>query len=424
MSFFHSNRMAWYGHAATAAALALGALVFLGSLYFEAQRVFLYLHHGLAFRDAGCSTAYCDYTMFWLAGDLLRHGQAAVLYDHARYTTAAAHILPIKDGYLPFVYPPTVLAPWAPLSLLPLVPGFYLYSVCVLCISALLLRRAGIPRWCIALGLASPAAMWDLYIGQLGLLCGSLLVYGLSRLPAAPKRMGLLLSLLCIKPQYALLVPVVVLARRRWAAVLTGSAGLALMLAVSWVWAGPDVWRAYLSSGRAGMRALLELPFQYGYQYYGSSVFWMLRSLRFDLGFSYAGQALSSVLAVAAVWRVWRRPDMPMMRRLTMTVMLIPFASPYGFTDDLSVWSVMLGTLARKDTPWRNAALAWLWVAPAYTPRLVATFGFLPTPLLLVTALAIATVWQNKHYPAEKIPAPTPQAETPPQYPATAPKQA
>ena len=47
------------------------------------------------------------------------------------------------------------------------------------------------------------------------------------------------------------------------------------------------------------------------------------------------------------------------MRRLAVTVFLTLLASPYGFTDDLSVYSVMLATLARRETPWRNAALAW-----------------------------------------------------------------
>jgi hypothetical protein len=287
------------------------------------------------------------------------------------------------------VYPPTVLPLAVALSWVPLVAGYYGFCVAVTGLSFWLLRRAGISRWCILAGLIGPAAMWNLYLGQLGLLCGALLVAGLAWVNTRPGRAGGMLGLLCIKPQYALLVPVVVCAGRYWRVMLAGGAAVLALSTLSLWCGGAAVWVGYFGPGRAAISALLAQKFG-GFQVMGSSVFWMLRSFGASVGLAYAGQGVASVLAASGCWRMWRGPAAEPMRRLAVTVFLTQLASPYGFTDDLSVYSVMLATLARRETPWRNAALALLWVAPAFVPKFVAIFGFLPTPLLLISAVALA----------------------------------
>jgi alpha-1,2-mannosyltransferase len=401
-------------------ALAAGLGLFVLGVKAQLVRAVLYARHGLGFADPDCTTGYCDYGMFWLAGFLVHHGQGAALYgpDYARL---AGQILPYKTGWWPFVYPPSVLLPAWVMARLPLVQGYYLFSALVVLASARLLQAARLPRLCIAAALLSFPAMWSLYLGQFGMLCGALLTYGFARLEDQPLRAGAALGALIVKPQYALLVPVVVFAASRRRVMAAGAAMLALALALSWVVGGTACWRAYLGPGREAMRALLEQPFPSRYENMGSSVFWMLRSLRFSVAGAYAGQAVVSLFCVGLSWRLWRTGAE---NRLAVTVMLTLLASPYGFTGDMAMYCAVLPLIAERGTYWRNGVLAWLWVAPAFVPAFVAYFGILPTPLLLVTALAIATVWQNKRCPAEKTPAPTPQAETPRQWPATAPKQA
>ncbi|MDD2705552.1 MAG: glycosyltransferase family 87 protein [Acidocella sp.] len=372
---------------ATLIPVLLGLALFALGVKAQLLRLALFLHQGLGFTDPYCTTGYCDYSMFWLAGIFAHHGQGALLYDHTRYAALASHILPYQSGWWPFVYPPTILLPAALIASLPLAAGYYALSALTLAASALLLRRANIPRWCILAGLISPAAMWNLYLGQFGLLCGALLAYGLATMHARPLRAGAALSLLAIKPQYALLVPVAVLARRNWRTLIAGALGLLFLLALSCIFGGTATWAAYLGPGRAAMRTLLNQPFAPGYQAMGSSVFWMLRSLHASLPLAYAGQGAVSLTCALATWRLWRNNSE---NRLPVTVFLSLLASPYGFTDDLAIYSVLLPTLARRNTPWRNAALAWLYVAPAFIPKFVTAFGFLPTPLLLLAALCLA----------------------------------
>ena len=383
------------------AALA-GVLLFGYGVWAQLHRLALVARQGLGFADPFCTTGYCDYGMFWLAGLFTRHGQAALLYDHARYAALAAHLLPYKTGWWPFVYPPTVLAPAWAISFMGLVTGYYVVLGLVLAVSAWLLRRAGIARWCIAVGFVSQPAMWALYLGQLGLLCGALLVYGLASMAARPARAGVCLSLLAVKPQYALLVPVAGWAAKRWRVLAVGAGALLLWLAFSLWLGGLPAWAAYLGPGRAAARALLEQPFNAGgFQDMGSSVFWMLRSLGASLGVAYAGQGVMSLGCLFGVWRLWRGEDGG--NRLAATMFLTLLTSPYGFTDDLAVYAVLLPTLARRGAHWRNAALAWLWVAPAFVTKCVALTGFLPTPLLLGAALGLSLAQQKQPLLAEQI---------------------
>ena len=375
-----SRRLA---QAVTALALLVGGGLFLLGVWAQATRLWLYLRHGLGFADPFCTTGYCDYGMFWLAGVFARHGQAALLYDHARYAALAAQLLPYKSGWWPFVYPPTILLPAWVISALPLVAGYYLVSLALLLASVALLRRAGIPGWCIAAGLISFPAMWNLYLGQFGLFCGALLVFGLSRLRAQPALGGAALSLLATKPQYALLVPVAVLAARRWKAVAPGVAGVAALLGLGWALGGTAMFTAYLGPGRAAMRALLSRRHPARLPGHGDiGILDAAQPARFKRWPLMRGKGSSpSPVPLTGVAAVGATANPP----LAATVFCTLLTSPYGFIDDLAIYAVLLPTLARRDTPWRNATLAWLWLAPAFVPQFVSAYGS-ATPLLLLAA--------------------------------------
>jgi hypothetical protein len=198
-----------------------------------------------------------------------------------------------------------------------------------------------------------------------------------------PALAGAGLGLLCVKPHYALLVPVVVLARRHWRAVLAGVAvagGLALASA------GGGVWTSYLGPGAAEIRAVMTAPFGAAASDGGTSVYWMLRSFHAAPGVALAGQVVVSVCVAIWLWRRWRRGE----ERADVTVMATFLTSPYGYMDDLAIVSVILPTLARPGQLWRNATLAWLWVLPAYLSKFTSHTGVLVTPLLLCMALWLA----------------------------------
>ncbi len=329
-----------------------------------------------------CSSPYCDYGLFWTAGVLRARGLGAAVYDYPRYQALAGGLLGVH-GFLPFEYPPMMLLPDVAIGRLPFVAGYYVFTAVSLAAVVALLRVAGVRWWCIAVGLMSPAAMWEIYLGQFGLLCGAGLLAGLAWVERRPALAGAGLGLLCVKPHYALLVPVVVLARRRWRAVL---AGVAVVGGLALASAGGGVWNSYLGPGAAEIRAVMTAPFGAAASDGGTSIYWMLRSFHAAPGLALAGQVVVSGAVAIWLWRLWRRGE----GRADVTVMATFLTSPYGYMDDLAILSVILPTLARPGQLRRNATLAWLWVLPAYLPKFTEDTGVSLTPLVVCAALWLA----------------------------------
>ena len=112
----------------------------------------------------------------------------------------------------------------------------------------LIVRRIAPHHLIIWWALAFPGAFQNFGYGQNGFLSVILLGGGLLLLESNPFLGGLLLGLFSYKPHLAVLVPLALLAGRRWralAGLLTGALGLAL--ASLWVF-GPDIWRVFLGS--------------------------------------------------------------------------------------------------------------------------------------------------------------------------------
>jgi alpha-1,2-mannosyltransferase len=245
----------------------------------------------------------------------------------------------------------------------------------------------------IGIGLAGLPAFWCLYLGQFGLICSALLIYGLARIEVRPWLAGAALACLFIKPQFAVLVPVVMLARGDWRALSGGLLTLAGLAVVSTFCFGWQVWPAFFGPGQASMRMMLQAPFGPGYEMGGASVFWLIRSFGAGIGLAYAAQCLVLMAACIAAWRLWRRQDVGHDVRLALTVCLMQLANPHAYIDDLVAYSLVLPMLARRDTPVANAVLALLWLAPALAVRFAQNFGFLPLPFCLAAAALMAWRW-------------------------------
>ncbi len=374
----------------TAGVAVCGLLLFALGLIDQWRRLRLYHARGLGFHDPGCGVSFCDSSVFWLAGRLVRHGPGPPIYHSAAFAAYGAAILPGHLDHLPFVYPPVTLLPAAALSFMPLALGYAAFTAVTIAAAVLVLRRGGVAWRCVLLGLLSPAAMWSIYLGQFGLLCGAVLLAGLARLEARPARAGILLGLLCLKPQYALAAPCAVLAGRHWRALAGGVFTVALLAGLSAAWFGAGAWVQFVGAGGAAARILLVTPFAHGDPVLGVSVFWMLRSLGASLAAAAFIQCLISVAALLGIGWLWRRPSVDPPARLLAALCLLLLASPYAYGDDMAGISVAVAMNGRRAAPRANALLALVWLSPALTGHFLESFGFLPEPLFVVLALAVA----------------------------------
>ena len=66
------------------------------------------------------------------------------------------------------------------------------------------------------------------------------------------------------------------------------------------------VWAVYFATGAQATEAVLRAPFALGYQQFGVSVFWMMRSFGAGVGASFAVQGIASAASIAGAWWLWR----------------------------------------------------------------------------------------------------------------------
>jgi len=162
------------------------------------------------------------------------------------------------DGYL-YSYPPVLLLLTAPLALMPYVPALARVAggglVCFL--SSTASGHAG-PKRAVLLALAAPAVFINAVGGQNGTWTAALFGGGLSLLERRPLLAGGLLGLLIYKPQLGLLIPMALLAGRHWRAFMTAAMVAGLLLAVSAVGFGTDVWSDYVRNLAVLRHMILE----------------------------------------------------------------------------------------------------------------------------------------------------------------------
>jgi hypothetical protein len=119
-------------------------------------------------------------------------------------------------------------------------------------------------------------------------------------------------------------------------------------------------------------------------------MYWMMRSFHAPIFVAVAVQVLLACITILLCAALWSRDVSNGFARARLTVLLTFLVTPYGYVDDLAIYAVLLATMLHRGAPWRNAALAWLLVAPAYLPHFVLIFGVTPAPFFILAAIAFA----------------------------------
>jgi hypothetical protein len=320
--------------------------------------------HGVFLPVAPSST---DFVSFHAAGRLALAGTPALAYDPAAH--AAAEVADSAPGiqYQFFFYPPVFLLLCAPLALLPYLAALVAFQAASLAAWLLVMRRIlGAPggAWWMPV-LAYPAVFWTLGLGQNALLSAALLGGATLLLEPRPVRAGVLLGLLCYKPQLALLAPIALAAGGHWRAFGAAAASVAALVGLSVALFGLDPWRAWLTalaqsrsvyeSGRIDLAGLVT-P-------YGAA-----RLLGAGAAAAWRAQAGAALLAASAVGWIWRRDPDPATRSAALAAGSL-LATPVALVYDLLLAGVAIGWLVRAGRStgfrrWEKLALLGCFLVP------------------------------------------------------------
>jgi Glycosyltransferase family 87 len=328
-----------------------------------------------------------DYTDMWAAGHLVALGKGDTLSDLAGFNAALRSMFGAGFPHQVWPYPPPILLLAVPLSTLPLLPGFLLYSAGTLGLLWLALRCGGLaPAACSAV-LFSPAVADNVLSGQNASLTSALLFGGLMLVHRRPVLAGAILGALIIKPQLGILVPVCLVASGNWRAILTMAISASLLILLSDVFFGLDAWVGFFERTRPVIAAVVEAPWQaLPSQQIFASPLMAARSIGASIHVAYCLQGAVTLLCAAIAWRAWRTPSVDPILRAALTGLLALSTAPWVHTYDmipLSVAIVVLVATARRSSR-ILFGFAWFW------PGAVVV---LPIPLPLSVASVACVAW-------------------------------
>jgi hypothetical protein len=329
-----------------------------------------------------------DFSNIYAAGKYVLEGKPG-----APFTPELQHLMEkrIFGPATPFYgwhYPPIFLAVAALLALLPYLPALIVWQAATLALYLKTMlaiagdRRAWLPA------LAFPAVFINIGHGHNGFLTAALFGGGLLLLERREVLTGILLGLLCYKPQFGILIPLALAAGGYWRAFIAASATVTILVAASWLAFGAETWAAFRDSFAFTQTVVLE---EGGTGFHKiQSLFAALRAWRAPLPLAYGAQALFALVVAAVVVAIWRRGGAlaPKAAALLSGALLV---TPYVLDYDLVVMAPAIAFLAahgiaRGFLPWEKTALAAIFIAPLVT-RAVAEHTRLPIGFVALIAL-------------------------------------
>jgi hypothetical protein len=340
-----------------------------------------------------------DFINYWSGAFLALHGRAAEVYDFLAFHAFESSVTGPHIDLYHYSYPPVLLLLTAPLALVPYVPALGLWLVGTWYAFYRALKLTG-SEGVLLLSLATPALFVNAFGGQNGALTAALMGGGLVLVDRRPIVAGILFGLLAYKPHLALMLPVALIAGRRWSTV--GAAGMTVLLLViaSVLAFGPGVWLQYEHNVSVLRAIILEEGVGVGHRMV--SVFVFARQLGASVSFAYGLQSAFALPAVFFVARSWLRDDPAYIRNAMVVVgtgLLTPYLQDYDLVIGafVVVWLWMGEANSRIPAHWIRVAMAMILLLPIAAAPLAKYAGFPPGPLIFVMVFALLIVLAADH---------------------------
>ncbi len=294
-----------------------------------------------------------DNLAFLAAARLAWAGQAAQAYDWSALEHAQAEILSTVpaafSGALAWMNPPHFL--FAVMLLAPLDYGWAWLAWTVA--TGLLLAAAAwsvLPRGAAVVAvIAAPSTLLTASVGQNGMLVAALFAWTFALLDRRPRMAGVALGLLTMKPQFGLLLPVLLASTGRWRVFATAALVALAVMGLSLVVFGLDAWLGFLPSMSGNADRMLGQGVSARIQ----SVHAFLSRLSGRTGLAAAGHAVVALAVAALVLKLWlRRPQGSPEARAAAAIAGSYLMTPYVWGYDspaIPVASLFLVRAALRD---------------------------------------------------------------------------
>src|SRR5579863_6814675 len=318
-----------------------------------------------------------DFSNVYAAGTYVLGGDTNAAFDPPQQFAREQAIFGTATQFYGWHYPPYFLFIAAPLALLPyglalavwqaVTLGLYLVMMWGIVTSPSLRAAEGGDDWMwLLLALAFPAVLINIGHGQNGFLTAALMGGALVLLDRRPLAAGILFGLLVYKPQYGLLLPVVLAVSGRWKCFAAAAITVVLLSIATTLAFGASVWSAFLESTHFTRVVVLEQGNTGWYKI--QSVFAWARMWGAPIPLAYAMQGAATVALAAALARLWRSGAPYPLQAAALCLATI-LATPYSFDYDMMLLAPALAFVVgdgfnRGFGPWEKTILAVLWLMP------------------------------------------------------------
>jgi hypothetical protein len=328
-----------------------------------------------------------DFVNLWTGGHLLREGRADAIYDVAAYREYLAGLFGPMGGHN-YSYPPVTFPIAQLFSLLPYWLALILWLGSTGALFVWAARRWWPSGWApLWLAVLTPAALMNIWAGHYGFLVGALVLLGWERLERRPWQAGVFFGLMLVKPHLAVLVPLVLLVRGRWTALLSGGLTVLVLVAATSAIYGWDVWPQFLFGAGTVQAGLIDAGTSF-YGYMSTSLATGLLRLSDNPALAFGAQMLLGTAAVAMVVAA-ARGKLPTADLAMMVATATFLVLPYAFNYDLTV--VMIAAVRLWADPAATRAERALAVTGFLSPQigmLLAPLGIPAMPLMLAALFA------------------------------------
>jgi alpha-1,2-mannosyltransferase len=356
-----------------------------------------------------------DFSNVYAAGTYALEGRPDAPYDNVLQHERERALLGDKAPFYGWHYPPFFLFIAAALALMPYglalgvwqLTTFLLYLLSIHAILSFCARQPNAPPgqtsidplW-LLLTAAFPAVLINLGHGHNGFLTAALMGGALVLLDQRPALAGILFGLLSYKPQFGLMIPLVLMATQRWRAFASAAMTVAALAIATTVVFGPKVWDALLASTHFSRVIVLEAG---GTGFHKiQSVFSWTRLWGGSVNLAYVMQGITIVaLAVTMVW-LWRS-NRPYPLKAGALIIASLLSTPYALDYDMMVLAPAIAFLAmdglqRGFGPGQKTAMAVLWMVPI-AARSIADVTLLPIGVWAMLAALILSIRRDQSAP-------------------------
>jgi len=362
-------------------------------LAFAAAIMFLAVTaHGL--NDYNNRPLGTDFSDVYAAGTLTLDGVPEAAYDPVRHHEQERAVFGLDTPFYGWHYPPFFLAVAGALSTLPYLPALVLWQAVGLALylfaMAHLLGGGARDRTWLLYALAFPAVFVNLTHGQNGFLTAALFAGAIALLDKRPVAAGILFGLLAYKPQFGILIPLVLATTARWRCFAAAGATVAALVLFATLTFGADIWSAFLASTHFSRTVVLEQGGT-GFEKI-QSVFAATRLLGGSVDAAYAAQGIATLGVAVSLVILWRSQASMAAKGAGLCLGTL-LATPYSLDYDMMLLAPAIALQAidgrtRGFFPYERTALAALWLVPIMA-RGVAGSTHIPLGLI-VMALAFA----------------------------------